>query len=81
MKNDEIKDGLEELTDEQLEKVLGGLEEAFERKVADNGNAMQITGKTVGLDSQVSAICFGVADKNGEQNRTASSININSLTE
>ena len=40
----------------------------------DNGRAIAITAKTAGLDTQVSAICIGVSDKNGEMKAAVNSI-------
>ncbi len=40
----------------------------------DNGKAMTITAATAGIDTQISAICIGVSDKNGTQKADVNSI-------
>lgn len=56
------------LTEKELELITGG---AYSQ---DNGKAMTITAKTAGIDTQVSAICIGISDKNGQQKAAANSI-------
>ena len=46
----------------------------------DNGNAVSITAATAGIDTQISAICIGVADKNGNQKADVNTI-LDSFTE
>lgn len=46
----------------------------------DNGNAVFFTAATAGLDNQISAICIGVSDKNGNQKADVNTI-LDSFTE
>lgn len=46
----------------------------------DNGNAVFFTAATAGLDNQISAICIGISDKNGEVKAAATSV-LDSFTE
>ena len=46
----------------------------------DNGKAVSITAATAGIDTQISAICIGVSDKNGNQKADVNTI-LDSFTE